>query len=144
MALGAMEQAAHSLGEGLIPQVCEYASAHLRTLTDGAYQRIYAGAELAIRLDSDKGPLPLSHFSAGCRDAAHLSLRLGVLDAIGKERLPLLLDEALARLDDDRARGLLRILLAYCRTGGQCLLFTCHRREANFLLGEELTHFELC
>lgn len=144
MALGAMEQAAHSLGEGLIPQVCEHASAHLRTLTDGAYQRIYAGAELAIRLDSDKGPLPLSHFSAGCRDAAHLSLRLGLLDAIGKERLPLLLDEALARLDDDRARGLLRILLAYCRAGGQCLLFTCHRREADFLLGEELTHFELC
>ncbi len=143
MALSAMEQATRALGEGLIPQLCERASAHLYALTGGTYQRIYTGADLSVSLDSDKGPLPLSHFSAGCRDAAHLALRLGLLDTLSQERLPLLFDEAFSRLDDDRARGLLRLLLEYCRAGGQCLLFTCHSREANFLAGEDFTHFEL-
>ena len=143
MALGAMEEATRTLGDGMIPQLCERASAHLCTLTGGAYQRIYAGADLAVSLDSDKGPLPLSHFSAGCRDAAHLSLRLGLLDILTEERLPLLFDEAFSRLDDARARGLLQLLSAYCRAGGQCLLFTCHSREATFLGAQEFTHFEL-
>ena len=143
MAMSAMEEATRSLGEGLIPRLCERASAHLHALTGGAYQRLYAGADLAISLDSDKGPLPLSHFSAGCRDAAHLALRLGLLDTLSQERLPLLFDEAFSRLDDERARGLLRLLLEYCRAGGQCLLFTCHRREAELLAGEAFTHFEL-
>ena len=143
MAMSAMEEATCSLGEGLIPRLCERASAHLQALTGGAYQRLYAGADLAISLDSDKGPLPLSHFSAGCRDAAHLALRLGLLDTLAQERLPLLFDEAFSRLDDERARGLLQLLLEYCRAGGQCLLFTCHRREAELLAGEAFTHFEL-
>ncbi len=143
MALSAMDEAMHSLGEGLLPQICERASAHLCALTDGAYQRIYTGADLALSLDSDKGPLPLSHFSAGCRDAAHLALRLGLLDTLSQERLPLLFDEAFSRLDDSRARALLQLLLEYCHAGGQCLLFTCHSREAAFLAGEDFTHFEL-
>ena len=87
--------------------------------------------------------MPLSHFSAGCRDAAHLSLRLGLLDTLAKERLPLLFDEALSRLDDDRAYALLQLLMEYCNAGGQCVLFTCHSREAAFLTGKEFTHFEL-
>ena len=143
MAISAMEEATRTLGEGLVPQICERASEHLCTLTGGVYSKIYAGADLAVSLDSDKGPLPLSHFSAGCRDAAHLSLRMGVLDTLSQERLPLLFDEAFSRLDDERARGLLQLLLEYCRDGGQCLLFTCHRREAEMLGAQEFTYFEL-
>ncbi len=143
MAIGAMEEATRSLGEGIIPRLCEKASTHLATLTCGAYKRIYAGADLSVSLDSEKGPLPLSHFSAGCRDAAHLALRLGLLDVLSEERLPLLLDEALSRLDDERAAELLTLLVEYCHAGGQCLLFTCHSREGNFLADKEITHFEL-
>ncbi len=143
LALCAMEQGVRALGEGLLPKVCEKASAHLDALTRGAYRTLYAAADLSICLDSDKGPLPLSHFSAACRDAAHLSLRLGLLDTLVEERLPLLFDEAFSRLDDDRAFALLQVLLEYCRTGGQCVLFTCHGREAAFLAGKEFTHFEL-
>lgn len=143
LALSALAQATQGLREGVIPQLCERASAHLKALTGGTYGRLYAGADLGIRLDSDKGPLPLSHFSAGCRDAAHLCLRLALLDTLSSERLPLLFDEAFSRLDDERAKALLALLLEYCRTGGQCLLFTCQRREADFLAGESFTHFEL-
>lgn len=143
LALTALEEGAQGLREGLLPKLCEKASAHMNALTGGAYQTLYPTADLSISLDSDKGPLPLSHFSAGCRDAAHLSLRLGLLDTLCKERVPLLFDEAFARLDDDRAYALLQLLWEYCRAGSQCLLFTCHKREAAFLTGKEFTHFEL-
>jgi uncharacterized protein YhaN len=83
-------------------------------------------------------PLPLSRFSAGCRDAAHLSLRLALLKTLSDERLPLLFDEAFSRLDDERARALLSILQAYANAGGQVLLFTCHSRE-RVMLSDDLT-----
>lgn len=143
LALEGMQEAVKELREGLLPKLCQKASAHMDALTGGAYQVLYPAADLSLSLESEKGPLPLSHFSAGCRDAAHLSLRLGLLDTLAKERLPLLFDEALSRLDDDRAYALLQLLVAYCDAGGQCLLFTCHKREAAFLADKEFTHFEL-
>ena len=78
-------------------------------------------------------PLPLSRFSAGCRDAAHLSLRLALLATLSEEQLPLFFDEAFSRLDDDRARALLALLRRYAAGGGQVLLFTCHSRERAWL-----------
>ena len=143
LALSAMEEGVRELGDGLLPKVCGKASAHLATLTDGAYQTLYAAADLSVCLDSDKGPLPLSHFSAACRDAAHLALRLGLLDTLVEQRLPLLFDEAFSRLDDERAHALLQLLWEYCDAGGQCILFTCHQREASFLSGKDFTLFEL-
>ena len=143
LAISSLEEATRTLREGLLPQICAAASTRLQSLTDGAYQRLYAGTDLSVTLDSPRGPLPLSHFSAGCRDAAHLSLRLGLLDTLSKTPLPLLFDEALARLDDGRARALLTLLCRYAAAGGQVWLFTCHTREASFLAGEEFRHFEL-
>ena len=143
LALCAMGEGVRELGDGLLPKVCGRASAHLAVLTGGAYQTLYAGADLSVCLDSDKGPLPLSHFSAACRDAAHLALRLGLLDTLVEHRVPLLFDEAFSRLDDERAHALLQVLWEYCCAGGQCILFTCHQREASFLAGKDFTHFEL-
>lgn len=143
LAINAMNEAVTTLREGLLPKLCEKASAHLAALTGGAYQKLYPAADLSVSLDSVRGPLPLSHFSAGCRDAAHLSLRLGLLEVLCEEQPPLLFDEALSRLDDDRAYALLQLLWAHSLEGGQCLLFTCHTREAAFLSGKEFTHFEL-
>jgi len=143
LAISAMDGAARSLRDGLAPRLCRAATAHFATLTEGAYQTLHAGKDLSVLLDSDRGPLPLSHFSAGCRDAAHLSLRLGLLEILSEKTLPLLLDEAFSRLDDQRARALLGLLMRYCESGGQVLLFTCHSREATFLADEVFTHFEL-
>ena len=143
MAISAMEQGVQNLGENLVPRLCEHACVHFAALTGGAYEKLYIASDFSVRVDGDNGPLPLSHFSAGCRDAAHLALRLGLLDTLSGETLPLLFDEAFARLDDGRAHALLQCLMEYCNRGGQCLLFTCHSREGEFLMGENITHFEL-
>ena len=143
LALEAMEEATRALRDGLAPKLCQAASAHFAALTDGKYTTLHTGTDLSILLDSDRGPLPLSHFSAGCRDAAHLSLRLALLETLCEARPPLLFDEAFARLDDERTRALLELLVRYCESGGQVLLFSCHSREATFLAGKDFTHFEL-
>lgn len=143
LAIDSLEQATCDLRDGLAPKLCEAARAHFTVLTGGAHEALHTGTDLSILLDSARGPLPLSHFSAGCRDAAHLSLRLALLETLSDVRLPLLFDEAFSRLDDTRARALLDLLVRYGEEGGQVLLFTCHSREAEFLADREFTYFTL-
>ena len=143
LALEALEEGVASLHKGVTPKLCEVASAHFEQLTGGAHQRLYPAADLSLMLESDKGPLPLSHFSAGCRDAAHLSLRLGLLATVTQKQMPLLFDEAFARLDDDRTAALLALLSRHAEEGGQSLLFTCHTREAELLEDADFTYITL-
>ena len=135
MALAALDEGADALRRGITPRLAEDASRLFAELTDGAYSKLLLGNDFSISLEGDGIPLPLSRFSAGCRDAAHLSLRLALLRTLSDERLPLFFDEAFSRLDDDRALALLGVLQRYCQAGGQALLFTCHSRERE-MLGE--------
>lgn len=143
LAITAMNEAVEGLQKGLLPTLCDRASEIFATLTDGAYTALYPGKDLSVMLDSENGPLPLSHFSAGCRDAAHLSLRLALLSTLCNEPLPLLLDEVTARLDDTRADALLLLLRRYAGQGGQCLLFSCHSRERRLLQDAPCTFFAM-
>lgn len=143
LALAALKSATEELQKSVSPALCERASELLSDLTNGAYTTLHTTADFAVTLDSPVGPLPLSRFSAGCRDAACLALRLGLLSTVTEKQLPLLFDEALARLDDSHAAALLSTLQAYCRRGGQCLLFTCHSREATLLEGTPFQRIEM-
>ena len=143
LALEALDEAVDSLHKGVTPKLCEVASTYFEKLTDGTYRRLYPAADLSLMLDSDKGPLPLSHFSAGCQDAAHLSLRLALLETVTSKKLPLLFDEAFARLDDTRTKALLEQLCRHAEDGGQCLLFTCHQREAELLSDADYRYIAL-
>ena len=136
LAIRALSDASDDLRRGVTPRLREDASAFFSELTGGKYSEMNLSSDFAITLDVGGRALPLTRFSAGCRDAAHLALRLALLKTLSKERLPLLLDEALSRFDNGRARALLDVLLAYCREGGQCFLFTCHTREGEWLLGD--------
>ena len=112
-------------------------------MTDGRYRALCLSDDFTVSVSTPEGNLPLSHFSAGCRDAAYFALRLGLAELITKEPLPLLLDEVTAHLDDQRTAHLLGVLETFCRAGGQCLLFTCHTREASLLTAGEYTHIGL-
>ena len=137
MAMEALTAAGERLRSGVIPQVSEAASATFATLTDGAYDGLLVGDGFAVSLDTPNGPRPIDHFSAGCRDAAYLALRLALLKTLSEEKLPLLFDEALSRLDDERAAALMRVLDRYVAEGGQVLLFTCHKRERQMTADRE-------
>ncbi len=133
MAMEALAAAGESLRSGVIPQVNDAASATFAALTENAYPGLLIGDGFAVSLDTPNGPQPIGRFSAGCRDAAYLSLRLALLKTLSDEKLPLLLDEALSRLDDERAAAFVNVLRRYAEDGGQVLLFTCHKRERQML-----------
>ncbi len=143
MASEALHEADETLRSGVMPALAKTASAIFEKLTGGAYQALHVTDRFAVSVQTPEGIFPLSHFSAGCRDAAYFSLRMGLTELITKEPLPLLLDEVTARLDDTRAAQLLLLLSSICRAGGQCLLFTCHTREARLLGNDDFTHITL-
>ena len=131
-ALGAADA---DLRDSVMPRLAREASEILATLTDGAYVRLHVPRGFEASIETGEGLFPLSHFSAGARDVTYFALRIALIGLLTSEPLPLLLDEVCARLDDVRAANLLRFLQAYCAKGAQCLLFTCHTREASMLDG---------
>lgn len=133
MATDAMSEAAEEVRRQIMPRLSARAAALFDELTEGAHGTLRVLDGLGITLEGEGIPRPISHFSAGCRDAAHLSLRLALLEQVSGERLPLFFDEAFSRLDDRRTERLLRLLERYAEGGGQCLLFTCHSREGSML-----------
>lgn len=136
MALEALRQAEDELRSSLIPRLREEATTRFQQLTGGVHGALLLDADFSVSVVEDGIPRPISHYSAGCRDAAHLALRMALTESVCPEQSPLLFDEAFARLDDTRAEHLLRMVAAYCRGGRQAILLTCHGRERRFLAQE--------
>lgn len=144
MASDALSEAVEEMRQQITPRLCESAARLFDELTDGAHgTTLRVTDDLSVSLEGVGIPRPISHFSAGCRDAAHLSLRLALLETVSNERLPLFFDEAFSRLDDRRTAAFLRVLERYAKGGGQCLLFTCHSREGRMLTDESALRVRL-
>ena len=126
------------------PRLRQSAARYLSVLTDGRYDALALDTDYLPSAESTGGIHPSEAFSGGTKDALYLSLRLALTDLLsGKEAKPILLDEALAQLDDKRATALLTILLHRAEAGGQSLLFTCHSREERLLEGQNYHKFAL-
>jgi uncharacterized protein YhaN len=114
------------------PDVLRRASGYLEKITDGRYRRVDL-------LDDDKGLLGVTPdgrsepikvgepISRGTLDQIFLCLRLGMLDHLdeGRERLPLILDDALLRMDDQRRSAVYAVLGNMAPTR-QVWILTCH------------------
>jgi len=117
------------------PDVLRRASDYLRRVTDGRYTRLDYDAEaraLSVTCADRAEPLAVRHpISRGTRDQIFLCLRLGLLDHLDedRERLPLVLDDALLRMDDVRRPEVYRLLADAARRR-QVFLLTCHAQIA--------------
>ena len=77
--------------------------------------------------------LGIDQVSAGTQDQIYLALRLAIMDCLSPdEKLPLILDDAFARYDEDRLEQVLRILAGEAEER-QILIFTCQNREIDTL-----------
>jgi uncharacterized protein YhaN len=119
------------------PDVLRRASEYLERITDGRYRRIdlLDGNDglLGVTLDGRSEPIEVRHpISQGTLDQIFLCLRLGMLDHLdeGRERLPLILDDALLRMDDQR-RSAVYSLLGNISPTRQVWILTCNRALAD-------------
>jgi DNA repair exonuclease SbcCD ATPase subunit len=119
------------------PDVLRRASEYFERITNGRYRRIdLLDADkglLGVTLDGRSEPTAVGEpISQGTLDQIFLSLRLGMLDHLdeGRERLPLILDDALLRMDDQR-RAAVYALLGDIAPTRQVWILTCNRALAD-------------
>jgi uncharacterized protein YhaN len=145
-----LERAEREYRELHQPDVLRRASSYLQRITDGRYQRVDLmeenDAELCVTLRGRSEPVKVGDpISRGTLDQIFLCLRLGMLDHLdeGRERLPLILDDALLRMDDQRRRGVYALLgeMAPMR---QVWILTCNRALADEIeSGLEVSRIDL-
>ena len=137
LASEALSEAGDNIRNSVSPLLRKSAEGYMAALTANKYQGMGIDGDYSMTAKSDEaGVRSVDLLSGGTKDSAYLALRLALLEVIFREEKPFLaVDEALAQLDDSRAAAALRILASYCKTGGQCILFTCHSREEKLLEG---------
>ncbi len=105
------------------------ASDIFKGITGGKYSSmsISKSFEIAVEKADTFGSKEIDYLSSGTADQAYLSLRLAVCELMAQndDRLPVLLDDALAQYDDSRTKTALEFLNEYSKNG-QIIMFTCH------------------
>jgi uncharacterized protein YhaN len=123
------------------PDVLRRASEYFSRVTDGRYRRIDVLDDdeglLSITPDGRSEPIAVGEpISQGTLDQIFLCLRLGMLDHLDddRERLPLILDDALLRMDDQRRLAVYEVLSNIALTR-QVWILTCHGALADEVEG---------
>lgn len=117
------------------------ASQYITGITGGIYDSMSIDENLNVFLNTKTKLVPLENVSSGTMDQVYLALRLAaakLLTGSGSESggFPLIFDDSFTQYDDDRLKTALEWLAsAY---GGQIIIFTCHRREAQMLRARQV------
>ena len=143
LAMETIEAASANLRSDIAPRLHAASNEYMRILTDGKYDSVAISDDLQMSMSEDGFSYPIDVFSTGTKDAAYLALRLSLLGMLTSgEAPPILMDETLAMMDDNRAKRLLSMLSEHSKEKGQCIIFCCHDREQR-LCREESIPFAL-
>ena len=115
-----------------VGRLAEAAGATLSKLTGGRYKSVTLDADFNPLLSTDgRKSVPLGVLSRGARDAFYFSLRAALAKELAaREPLPLILDDPIAHLDEER-RGTLLAMLEDLAKEIQVILLTHDRRVLN-------------
>lgn len=116
------------------------ASRLVNGITGGIYDSMSIDENLSVYLNTKKKLVPIENVSSGTMDQVYLALRLAaarLLQGDG-EPFPLIFDDSFTQYDDERLKTALKWLAdAY---GGQMIIFTCHKREAQMLRAHQIPY----
>ena len=131
LAAETLETAGENIRSSVVPKLNREASGIMADVTDGRYGELGISSSFEMNFRSgDFGTLELDYLSAGTKDIAYLALRVALVKALYSdvERPPVIFDESLAFLDEERVKKAVGVL---GRTGVQTLLFTCRSLEGS-------------
>ena len=109
------------------------ASQYITGITGGIYDSMSIDENLNVFLNTKTKLVPLENVSSGTMDQVYVALRLAAAKLLqgSGSGFPLIFDDSFTQYDDERLKTALEWLAsAY---GGQIIIFTCHRREAQML-----------
>lgn len=130
-ALEALETANAELQTRFSPRISARAGELLGQMTAERYDTVLLGDDMRAeaRQTGELVTRQLLSLSGGTADQVYLAVRLAICDlALGAE-VPIVLDDALVRFDDERMALALKLLQEQAKTR-QVILLTCQKREA--------------
>ena len=133
-ALAGIAEASDQMKRMVSPRIAKLAETYFAAATDGKYASLSVDTRLSMEITDASGvSRDCDYLSAGARDAVYLCLRLALTELMyGSAGMPMVLDDAFGRLDDDRLRSMLRVL-AKAAEKHQVFLFCCTNREEALL-----------
>ncbi len=133
LAMETLQQAATELQRKFAPRIANRARNLFSGLTDGRYERLMLEEDLSLAVCARQEDTLRSCLwrSDGTKDQLYLALRLAVAEEL-MPRVPLVLDDALVRFDENRLALAMKILKEQAKEK-QVILFTCQSREKNYL-----------
>ena len=103
-AVRVIEEASDYMKSMVAPRIGERADEYFTAATGGKYKALEIDTKLSMSFGEDMRR-SCDYLSAGTRDSAYLSLRLALADMLfGGCGVPILLDDAFVRIDDNRLR----------------------------------------
>lgn len=140
LAMDALTQANTTLQNRFSPALGARAADIFSAITAGRYDKVLLSRDFSLSAEMAGDPVGRSIrlLSQGAADQLYLAVRLAICDMVlpAEKRVPLILDDALVSFDDDRLRAALDYLLAESEKR-QILLFTCQKREMDYLSGRK-------
>ena len=133
-----LEKAYEKMKNNISPIFAKKLSQNISEITNGKYNNLFLNDEKGLIVELDNGNyVPAERLSIGTIDQLYLSLRLGMLDEISKEKIPIILDEAFAYFDKNRLKNILNFLHNKYNDR-QIIIFTCTLREKEILEEEKI------
>lgn len=144
LAMSVLENANATLQNRFSPALGQRAAEIFGRLTDGRYEKVMLSRDFSVQAEAGDDPTmrSIQYLSQGAADQLYLAVRLAICDMVlpqGKSA-PLVLDDALLSFDDTRLHAALDYLAEEARNR-QILLFTCQKREQDYLRGRENVTF---
>lgn len=134
LAIETLEQAEREIQSRFSPKINHLAGEYMARMTNGRYDRVMLDQAMAVtvREAGDSTTRPPAALSAGTSDQLYLALRLAISQLLLPEDAPILLDDALCAMDDERMASAMSLLQELAKTR-QIILFSCQRRESDWL-----------
>ncbi|MBR6504328.1 MAG: hypothetical protein IKT41_01175, partial [Clostridia bacterium] len=140
-----LEKANIKMKENISPKFTENLSNIISKITNGKYDKIKLDDSGNLILEKENGDyISAERLSTGTIDQIYLSLRLGVLEGLTEEKLPIILDESFAYFDEERLKNIL-VFLNENYKKSQIIILTCTKREKEIFekLNIEFNYIEL-
>lgn len=137
LALVMIEELSVSIHDSFGQELNQVVNLLISQVTNEKYKDIKIDEKLNMKIGREGTYIGIDDLSAGTIDQIYFSLRLAVADLVlGKNKMPIILDDSFAFYDDERVLA----ALSFLAKRSQCILFSCHHREEKLLSEQGIKH----